>query len=222
VAGLLHNLDALLAMQAGTEQDRKNWERLRKEIPDVHLREIEGMTAIAPARSWAKRMNAENGLLYPVFPFRRFGIGMGTKDIVKTTMQHRTNKNAFHYKCWTQDQIHWAYAGNALEAREGLIHRFLHASPQCRFPLYGSEGPDSCPDFDHFGSGSIALQRMLVQEAEDKILLLPAWPKDWDAEFQLHVSGETVVSGKVEDGLLTHWEIHPESRRKDVVIYEPQ
>jgi hypothetical protein len=63
---------------------------------------------------------------------------------------------------------------------------------------------------------------MLVQEARDKILLLPAWPSSWDAEFQLHVSGGTVVSGKVEGGVLTHWDINPESRRKDVVIYEPQ
>ena len=108
-------------------------------------------------------------------------------------MQHRTLKNAFGYKCWTQDQIHWAYAGNAVEASDGLVHRFRNASPLCRFPLYGSEGPDSCPDFDHFGSGSTALQRMLVQEANGKILLLPAWPANWDADFKLHAAGQTTI-----------------------------
>ena len=88
-------------------------------------------------RLWGRRFTYQNqrllywpllmsgdGELYPVFPFRRFGLGLGTKDIVDWTMQHRTLKNAFGYKCWTQDQIHWAYAGNAAEASEGLVHRY--------------------------------------------------------------------------------------------------
>jgi hypothetical protein len=222
VAGLQHCLDELLAMKAGSPDDRSNWKRFLGEIPEVHLHEIAGRTAIAPARTWAKRKNSENGELYPVFPFRRFGLGLGTEDIVDWTMQHRTLKNAFGYKCWTQDQIHWAYAGNAAEASEGLVHRFRNASATCRFPLYGSEGPDSCPDFDHFGSGSTALQRMLVQEAGDKILLLPAWPADWDADFKLHVAQQTVIHGKVADGKLVDWSIEPAVRRKDVIVYEPQ
>ncbi len=222
VAGLLHCLDELVTMKAGSAQDQVEWRRFRAEIPDVFLHEIEGRTAIAPAESWEMRKNSENGLLYPVFPFRRFGLGLGSEDIVQWTMEHRTNKNAFNYKCWTQDQIHWAYAGKAAEAQEGLIHRFRHASPQCRFPMYGSAGPDSCPDFDHFGSGATALQRMLVQEAGDKILLLPAWPADWDADFKLHLAGQTVICGKVIDGKLTDWSIEPADRKKDVVVCDPQ
>jgi len=137
-------------------------------------------------------------------------------------MQHRTLKNAFGYRCWTQDQIHWAYAGNAAEAQDGLVHRFRNASTQCRFPMYGSQGPDSCPDFDHFGSGSTALQRMLVQQVGDKILLLPAWPADWDVDFKLHLAKNTVISGKVVDGKLTQWNVEPAQRRNDVVVHKPQ
>ncbi len=222
VAGLLHTLDELLAMKAGSAQDQAHWQRFRQEIPEVHLQEIEGRKAIAPALSWKMKKNSENGLLYPVFPFRLFGLGLGTEDLVDWTLQHRTNKNAFNHKCWTQDQIHWAYAGNAAEAQAGLVHRFRHASPQCRFPLYGTEGPDSCPDFDHFGSGSTALQRMLVQEAGDKILLLPAWPANWDADFKLHVAQKTVIHGTVKEGHLVNWTITPLSRKKDVVVYKPQ
>lgn len=222
VAGLLHNLDELLAMDVGTKADKVSWKRFRAEIPEVHLHEIDGRTAIAPAKSWARKKNSENGLLYPVFPFRRFGLGLGSKDIVEWSMQHRTLKNAFGYRCWTQDQIHWAYAGNAAEAQDGLIHRFRSASLLCRFPLYGEERPDSCPDFDHFGSGTTALQRMLVQEAGDKILLLPAWPADWDTDFKLHLAQKTVISGTVENGKLVKWNIQPAARKKDVVIYQPQ
>ena len=222
VAGLQFCLDELLAMKAGSTEDRANWRRFRAEIPPVFLHEIGGRKAIAPAAEWKAKHNAENGLLYPVFPFRCFGLGLGTKDIVAWTMKHRTHKNAFGYKCWTQDQIHWAYAGNAAEAQEGLVHRFRHASKQCRFPLYGSAGPDSCPDFDHFGAGGTALQRMLVQEAAGKILLLPAWPADWDADFKLHLEKGAVISGKVTDGKLTDWAIEPAARKKDVVVYKPQ
>ena len=137
-------------------------------------------------------------------------------------MKHRTVVNAFDFKCWTQDQIHWAYAGNAKEAQAGLIIRFSHASTQCRFPVYGVRMPDSAPDFDHFGAGTTALQRMLVQEAGDKILLLPAWPADWDTNFKLHLSNKTTITGKVVNGELLEWEAQPASRKKDVIVYKPQ
>ena len=222
VAGLQFCLDELLAMKAGTEQDMEFWKRFRSEIPDVPLHTVEGKSAIAPAESWDIKRNAENGELYPVFPFRCFGLGLGTADIVDWTMQNRTHKNAFNYACWTQDQIHWAYAGNAAEAAEGLVHRFRNASTMCRFPLYGKEGPDSCPDLDHFGAGSVALQRMLVQEANGKILLLPAWPAKWNVNFKQHVTGGAVITGTVKNGKLVKWDIDPVDRKSDVVVYEPQ
>ena len=63
---------------------------------------------------------------------------------------------------------------------------------------------------------------MLVQDVGDKILLLPAWPADWDADFKLHLPPKTVVSGKVMSGKLTDWQIEPATRRKDVIVYQPQ
>jgi hypothetical protein len=92
----------------------------------------------------------------------------------------------------------------------------------CRFPIYGKEMPDSCPDLDHFGSGSIALQRMIVQEAGQKILLLPAWPARWDVDFKLHLAYGTVITGTVKNGELKQWDIQPESRRKDVTVCQAQ
>ncbi len=222
VAGLQFCLDELLALKAGTPADQAAWRRFRAEVPPIHLRDIDGRKAIAPAREWKLRRNSENGELYPVFPFRCFGMGLGTKDIVAWTMKHRMLKNAFGYRCWTQDQIHWAYAGNAAEASDGLVHRYRSASTECRFPMYGRSGPDSCPDFDHFGAGSTALQRMLVQEAGGKILLLPAWPADWDVDFKLHLERRTTIRGRVVGGKLTDWSVDPPTRRKDVVVHEPQ
>jgi alpha-L-fucosidase 2 len=218
VAGLRFCLDELLAMKAGTREDQANWKKFRAEIPEVPMQTIEGNKVIAPAEKWDIKRNAENGELYPVFPFRCFGLGLGSEDIVSGTMKNRTHKDAFNYACWTQDQIHWAYAGNAAESAKGLVERFRNASTMCRFPLYGKEGPDSCPDFDHFGAGSTALQRMLVQEAQGKILLFPAWPKEWDVDFKQFVSGGAVISGTVKDGKIVKWNIEPASRRSDVKV----
>ena len=222
VAGLRFTLDGLLAMHAGTAEDQTRWRKFRGEIPEITLREIGGRKAIAPAEKWEKQCNAENGELYPVFPFRCFGLGTGSADIVDWTMQHRSNKDSFGSACWTQDQIHWAYAGKAAEAAAGLVRRARIASTMCRFPMYGREGPDSCPDFDQFGAGSIALQRMLVQEAGDKIYLLPAWPSDWDVDFKLHLTGGATLTGTVKDGKLLAWDIQPPARRDHVVVCQPQ
>ena len=222
IAGLQFCLDQLLDINAGTAEDQANWRRFRGEIPAIPIHMIGGKQAIAPAEKWDKKMNAENGELYPVFPFRCYGLALGSADIVNWTMKHRTCKDAFKNICWTQDQIHWAYAGNADQAAKGLVRRFRTASTMCRFPLYGRELPDSCPDFDHFGSGSTALQRMLLQEGEGKILLLPAWPAHWDADFKLHLENKTTVSGTVTNGELVKWNIQPASRKKDVVVYKPQ
>ena len=218
IAGLRFCLDQLLAMKAGNAEDQTRWSKFRSEIPEVSLQTIDGKKSIAPAEKWEKKQNAENGELYPVFPFRCFGVGQGTGDIVASTMNQRTVKDAFNCGCWTQDQIDWAYAGNAKEAAKGLVSRFRIASTMCRFPLYGREGPDSCPDFDHFGSGSTALQRMLVQEVPGKILLLPAWPKEWDVNFKLHAMQNTTVEGEVKDGKIVRIKVVPESRRKDIVF----
>jgi hypothetical protein len=222
VAGLRVCLDGLLALKAGTSGDQSRWKKLRMEIPEIPMQTIDGRQAIAPAESWSNKRNAENGELYPVFPFPCFGVALGNAGIVEWTMQHRTSKGDFDGRCWTQEQIDWACAGNAMEAASGLVHRFRIASPSHRFPLYGRENPDAAPDFDHFGSGSVALQRMLVQEAGEKIFLLPAWPADWDADFKLYLSHETVLTGSVKDGKLVSWDVHPVSRRGDVILGKPQ
>ena len=222
VSGLKFCLGELLDLKAGTQEDLGHWQKFLSEIPEVPMQMVDGKKAIAPAEKWDIKRNSENGELYPVFPFRCFGLGLGSEDIVDWTMKHRSVKDAFNYACWTQDQIHWAFAGNAAECVKGLVQRFRNASPLCRFPVYGKEGPDSCPDFDHFGAGSVAIQKMLVQEADGKILLLPAWPDSWDVDFRLHLSGKTIITGKVEEGKLLNWEIIPESRKNDVIVYQPQ
>jgi hypothetical protein len=43
---------------------------------------------------------------------------------------------------------------------------------------------------------------MIVQEVGDKIYLLPAWPKEWDTSFKLHLRNQTLIEGLVKNGKL--------------------
>ena len=83
IAGLRFCLDGLLAMKAGTPKDQARWWKLRGEVPEVPLQTIQGRRALAPAEKWEKKHNSENGELYPVFPFRCFGVALGTADVVE-------------------------------------------------------------------------------------------------------------------------------------------
>lgn len=64
----------------------------------------------------------------------------------------------------------------------------------------------------------IGLQEMLMQTIDDKIVLFPAWPEEWDVDFKLHAPNKTTVECRLENGEITHLEVVPESRAKDIVV----
>jgi hypothetical protein len=68
----------------------------------------------------------------------------------------------------------------------------------------------------------MTMQTMLLQADDGKIRLLPAWPKDWDAEFKLHAPRQTTVEGEVRSGKLVRLVVTPEERKKDVMVLGPQ
>ena len=58
----------------------------------------------------------------------------------------------------------------------------------------------------------IGLQEMLMQAVDEKIYLLPAWPKGWDVRFRLHAPQNTVVEAAVEDERLVSYKVTPSER----------
>lgn len=219
ISGLIYCTRNLIRLEYGNKEDIKFWKKLNSMLPDIPLGSDNEKRYILPAEEFSNKMNAENGELYPVFPFNLYGKAYGNEEIVINTMERRTVKDAFGCTCWTQDQIDWAYGGDCSKVVEGLEKRFRTSSTQCRFPMYGKEGPDSCPDFDHFGSGSIAFQKMLVQETPEKIYLFPAWPLSWDVDFKIHSShGEIKCS--LRNGKITSLKIPSGINKKNVIIPE--
>ena len=73
---------------------------------------------------------------------------------------------------------------------------------------------------DHGGVLMKAVQAMLLQTEGRKIFLLPAWPKEWDADFKLHAPYGTIIEATVRDGKVAKLKVTPEERRKDVTVLE--
>lgn len=172
-------------------------------IPDIPLHTIGGDTCIAPAVAWSRIQNVETPQLYPVFPWRVYGLGRPHLDIARNTYLKDPHALAMRSsKGWKQDNIWAACLGLADEARRLCEEKF--ADGPYRFPVFWEPGFDWAPDLNRGGSAMIGLQEMLLQETPDgELLLFPAWPKDWDATFRLHASKGRVVEGTIRGGAVT-------------------
>jgi hypothetical protein len=139
-------------------------------------------------------------------------------DVARATFAVRRFKTN---GCWRQDGIQAALLGESGTARTNVVMVLTRKDKQCRFPAFWEHGSDYVPDEDNGGNGVNALQLMLLQSEGRKILLLPAWPKNWDCAFKLHAPLQTTVEGRVEQGVITQLRVTPEARRADVVVQPP-
>jgi len=194
--------------------ERALWQRLHDRLPALPLRDINGSKALAPAEKFDMKRNIENPELYAVFPFRLIALGRPNTDWGITALQHRWDKG---HSGWRQDDIFMAYLGLTDDARKGLVERARHHDNGERFPAFWGPNYDWTPDQCHGGVLMKTLQAMLLQTDGRKILLLPAWPKNWDVAFRLHAPLQTVIEGEYRDGKLQSLSVSPESRRHDIV-----
>ena len=190
--------------------------RMLDQLPPLPIDRKDGRRVILPAAEFDLKKNSENPELYCVFPYRVFGIDKPDLTLALDTLAARLHRDD---TCWHQDVIQMAYLGLAAEARQSLARRADDAChSESRFPGFWNAYHDWIPDIDHAGVLQIALQSMLMQCEDEKILLLPAWPVEWDARFRLHAPRQTVVEGEVRAGELVSLTVTPESRRADVRV----
>ena len=171
--------------------------------------------------------------MYAVFPFRIYGVEKPDLQIACDTFATRQGRNNY---CWSQDHAQAAFLGLARTAADGVAerartkhnpryrkHEFCQDRfTQNRFPAFWGPNYDWTPDQDHGGNLLMALQTMLLQADHGKILVLPAWPREWDVDFKLHAPENTTVEGSVRGGKLENLKVVPETRKKNVVILDPQ
>ena len=169
-------------------------------IPDIPLRVIDGDTCIAPAITWARIQNEETPQLYPVWPWRIYGLGRpGLQTARNTYFKDPHAVKMRSAKGWKQDNIWAACLGLTDEARKLNLEKL--ANGPYRFPAFYDPGFDWAPDHNRGGAGMIGLQEMLLQETPDgELLFFPDWPREWNCRFRLHtLDGRTVEAG-IENG----------------------
>ena len=98
------------------------------------------------------------------------------------------------------------------------MRNFSGTHPSFRFPAIWGANFDWIPDHDHGGVAMIALQRMLLQWDGRRMLLLPAWPQEWDVSFKLHAPQQTTVECVYRAGKVESLKVTPESRREDLEV----
>ena len=178
---------------------------LMSRLPDIPLTTTtQGDTCIAPAIAWARIQNTETPQLYPVFPWRIYGVGRQHLDIARNTYQKDAHAIAMRSsKGWKQDNIWAACLGLTDEARRLTAEKL--ADGPYRFPAFWNAGFDWAPDLNRGGAAMIGLQEMLLQETPDgKPLLFPAWPRDWNCSFRLHASDGRIIEASITNGIITN------------------
>ena len=187
-----------------TSDDYRYINNLITRLPKIPLHAIDGDTCIAPAIVWERIQNEETPQLYPIFPWRVYGVGRPRLDIARNTYYKDPHAIKMrNHVGWKQDNIWAACLGLTEEALRLNIKKL--ANGPYRFPAFWEPGFDWAPDCNRGGSGMIGLQEMLLQENTDgSLLLFPAWPKDIDASFKLHATDGRIVEAQITEGKVTY------------------
>lgn len=222
IAGLENITTRLCALPENLTMptQRTLFEVMRAACPDLPMRGFttNGMTyqILSPARDYnPKRHNVENPELYPVWPFQLYGVDRPDLQMACNTFAWRGNQ---HLDVgWGPDGNCAAVLGLTAEAARILEEKCDNSNPKYRWPATWGPNFDWLPDQNHGGNLLNTAQLMLMQADGRKILLFPAWPKDWDVDFKLHAPYQTTVEGTLRGGKLVHLKVTPRSRQKDVV-----
>ena len=185
---------------------------LLSRLPDITVRD----SMIQPALHYERVQNVETTQLYPVFPWRIYGVGRPGHEIARNIYWHGDHAMEFRsHVGWKQDLI-WAACLGLTDEAARLLRLKLHDGPH-RFPAFWGPGYDWTPDHNWGGSAMIGLQEMLLQEVDSRLYLFPAWPRDWDVRFKLHASRNTTVEAELKGGKLVFLQVTPQDREKDIV-----
>jgi len=220
IAGLKWILSRLLKISNTSLSDQQIWKNLLTSLPDIPIMEQNGEKRILPAQSYSAKSNVENCELYAIFPYPLYTKSCN-KDNLRiglNTWEQRVIKDD---KGWQQNCIQAALLGLSEEAQQMIINRTLNKAIGYRFPGFFGPNYDWTPDQTHPSVLLIALQRMILQHDGKKILLMPAWPNNWNVRFKLMAPYQTLISGYYENKQIKKLAIYPKSREKDIEIQIP-
>jgi len=232
IAGLMEITSRLLALPSNltTADQRARWQRIAKAIPAMPKRANPDGTIVPEVAEKfdPERSNYEAPDLYSVYPFRIYGLNRTQHNIDEAKLAWKNMVVPGHY-CWYQTGVFAARLGLTQGAQDDVLFRTSEAvrlgvsnttpTRRFRFPGFNGSPHDWCPDYDGAGNMANTLQEMILQPAPgNKLLLFPAWPKEWSVRFKLHAPGQTIVEGRYAKGKVTELKVTPASRKKDLVV----
>lgn len=152
----------------------------------------DGTYVLSSGLNLGKRMNIEDPQLYGIFPYRIFGVGKPNLEIAINSFYNRSD---LAFNGWQQDGINAAMLGLTEDAKKIVSINFSTKHDGSRFPAFWGPNYDWVPDQDHGNITMRALQAMLVQSEKGYTYMLPAWPKDWDVQFKVNITGGEQIRG---------------------------
>lgn len=185
-------------------------------IPPLNYGTIENHKVLVPAKSWERVNNSEVPQLYPVYPWGIYGLGKPDLETALNTWKYDADAIKFRSHIgWKQDNIFAARLGLTDEAAKYSLLKMSNSGR--RFPAFWGPGFDWVPDHNWGGAGMIGMQEMLLQEANGKIYLFPAWPKAWNVHFKLHATQNTIIEAELQNGITKIIKVIPQEREKDII-----
>jgi hypothetical protein len=162
-----------------------------------------------------KRSNRENPELFPIWPFRLCGLERPMLEEARNAYRLRGSHNDVG---WGYDSNAAALLGLTDEAARILKVKIDNSNTAYRWPATWGPNFDWLPDHCHGGNLMATTHYMMLQHSGDKIMLLPAWPKDWDVSFKLHAPQQTTVECVYRNGRIEKLEVLPKERRGNITL----
>ena len=229
---LLSDSPATLTLLPHNSSARNKYQRMRSALPPLPI--IQGKLVPCMVNNDPTNLNGENTELWSVWPFHRVGLNR-TGSVAAA--QLAAARQAFASRHWSSDPCfnaatQAAVLGESSEAAD-LLARFMQVkSPTVGYQLpFHNKAIGLFPGFTYGGDGSpdieqgaqlrVALATMLLQPHGDgkHILLLPAWPANWTADFSLAAPNNTIVSAKVAKGcVVSELVVSPRERQDDIIL----
>ena len=159
--------------------------------------------------------NVENAELYAVHPYRLATVARANETALALAKASFAAREFTSDVGWNQNAMDAALLGDAAAAAAMVVVR-AQAGPAkgYRFPAFAPHEQDYQPSSDHYAVFSNALQYMLLQQRDDdndSVLLLPAWPCDWDVSFIVAAPQSTRITGQLVNGTL-QYSVDPPAR----------
>lgn len=221
IAGLRAVLEKLIQLPGRSADEKASWSALLKRVPPLPSRDgkfvpCDTCNKSAPAASPGchHTSNVENPELYVVHPYRLATVARGDAESLKMAQAAFDVMLFPSDDGWNQNAMDAALLGSAAKAKNYVLKRAAAGSaPGYRFPAFAPHMQDYEPSSDHYGVMNNALVYMLLAPKDDEqegVLLLPAWPCEWDVQFKLHAPRRTVIEGRLLAGALSFTVSPPE------------